>query len=372
MKRILIFSTAYLPLIGGAEVAIRELTDRITDFEFDLICARLVPGLLARETVGRVNVYRVGFGCTFDKYLLPFLGPLRALFLKMDLLWSVQASYSGFAALFYSWLKPRTRFLLTLQEGDPFEHYAKRLGIFRGLHRAIFQRADAVQAISSYLCDWSLQMGFVGTPRLVPNGVDLENFSRPISSTRRHELRALFGFLENNVVLVTASRLTLKNAVDDLVRALVMLPSHIKLLVIGVGEDEAMLRALTEQLGVKDRVVFAGYRSHQELPELLRASDVFIRPSLSEGLGNAFLEAMASEIPVIGTPVGGIPDFLIDGETGVFCEPRDPESIAAAVERLLADPVLRLRIVKNSVKIVRERYDWGLISKKMNHLLIKL
>jgi len=62
MKRVLIFSTAYLPLIGGAEVAIREITDRATDFEFDLVCARLKPGLPSVEKIGRVTVYRVGFG----------------------------------------------------------------------------------------------------------------------------------------------------------------------------------------------------------------------------------------------------------------------------------------------------------------------
>jgi len=373
-KRILIFSTAFYPVVGGAEVALKELTDRMPSIRFDLVCARLKKGLPDHEMIGNVEVHRIGLGYSLDKYLLPFLGPLCAFRFTPagTAVWSMMASYAGFASLFYCWMRPKSKMLLTLQEGDPLEKYSRRLGPFVFLQRMVFRRANRVQAISKFLGEWAIGNGFWGTVDVVPNGVDTINFSKPVHLERRTHLREMFGFEENDIVLVTASRFSLKNAIDDVIRALPLLPLRCKFLIIGIGEDEAMLRALVEEVGMQYRVVFAGYRTHGELPELLRSSEIFIRPSLSEGLGNSFLEAMAAEIPIIGTSVGGIPDFLVDGETGVFCQSRDPESIAKAVERLIEEPGLRERVVQNGSRVVRERYDWDQIGRSMQGILESL
>jgi glycosyltransferase involved in cell wall biosynthesis len=261
---------------------------------------------------------------------------------------------------------------LTLQEGDPLEHYAKRAGRLNFLHKKIFRRANAVQAISQFLARWATDMGFRGTPTVVPNGVDYAKFARRISAEARAEQRRFMGYDASDTVIVTASRLSKKNAVDDLIRAIALLPETYKLLVAGVGEDEAMLRSLVSEVGVARRVQFLGKKTHEELPALLQSSDLFCRPSLSEGLGNAFLEAMAAGIPVIATPVGGIPDFLEDGETGVFCQPHDPASIAAAAQRIQQDAALREKILVQADALVRDRYDWDGIARRMGDLLASI
>jgi glycosyltransferase involved in cell wall biosynthesis len=371
--RVLIFSTTYFPLVGGAEVALREITNRLPDVEFDLICARIKPGLASIDAVDHITVHRVGFGHPIDKYLLPMLGPIKALSLRTpDVIWSLLASYGGFAALAYTWLRPKAKMLLTLQEGDPLEHYAKRAGHLTFLHRWIFKRANAVQAISSFLGDWARKMGFTGTPMIVPNGVDLGRFQQVIDPSARASLRASLGFSTDDVVLVTASRLSLKNGVDDLIRSLVKLPPNYKALILGDGEDREKLRVLTEQKELTSRVTFLGTKSHDELPGLLHASDVFVRASLSEALGNSFLEAMGAGLPIVGTPVGGIPDFLTDGATGVFCKPRDPESIAAAVTRIMTEPGLREKLVLNGRQLVREKYGWTEIAGRIHSILRSL
>ena len=372
-QRVLIFATTYFPLVGGAEVAMREVTNRLPDFDFHLVCARVQPGLASTERIGNITVHRVGFGHPFDKYLLPILGPIKAFFLdRAPIIWSLMASYGGFAALVYTWIRPRTKMLLTLQEGDPLEHYAKRVGALKFLHEKIFARADAVQSISRFLADWARKMGFKGEPVVIPNGVDVEKFSRKLPVGSRGELRKSFGFSESDVVLVTASRLSLKNGIDDLIRSLAFLPPNVKCLIAGDGEDAEKLRVLAEKKGLANRVVFLGSRSHDELPGILQASDIFVRASLSEGLGNSFLEAMATGIPIIGTPVGGIPDFLTDGETGVFCQPRDPESVAAAVRRIQEEPGLRERLIANGERLVRAQYDWNGIANRMREMLMSL
>jgi len=373
-KRILIFSTAYFPFVGGAEIAVKEITDRLPDWQFDLICARIQLGLTDTERIGNVTVHRCGIGHSVDKYLLPILGVWRAVMLmsRVPVVWSILSSYGGFTALVYTLFRPKTKLLLTLQEGDPLEHYTERTGWLTGLHKRIFVRADAVQVISAFLGDWARRMGFNGTPEVIPNGVDVARFAQRLSTERRQQLRESWGVTTEDVVLVTASRLSLKNGVDDLIRSLVHLPANVKAVIAGEGEDREMLKALATQLGVPGRVIFLGARSHDELPGILQASDIFVRASLTEALGNSFLEAMAAGVPIIGTPVGGIPDFLTDGETGVFCQPRDPASIARAVRRIQTEQGLREKISRQAMLLVRDRYDWSTIVERMNALLTRL
>jgi glycosyltransferase involved in cell wall biosynthesis len=374
MKRVIIFATTYFPLVGGAEVAMKEITDRLPDWQFDLVCAKIQSGLPSMEKIGNVTVHRMGIGLPIDKFFLPILGSLYTLFaLRSPLLaWSLMASYGGFAALVYAWFRPKAKMLLTLQEGDPLEHYAKRAGRLQFLHEHIFRRADAVQAISRFLAEWATNMGFKGTPVVIPNGVDIAKFSAKISPERRAELRRSWGVSDSDILLVTASRLSLKNGIDDLIRSLTALPATHKVVIAGEGEDREKLNALVEQKQLRDRVIFLGKRGHDELPEILQASDIFVRASRSEGLGNSFLEAMAARLPIIGTPVGGIPDFLTDGETGVFCKPRDPESIARAAKRIQEEPGLREKLIRQGAALVRERFDWNGIAQRMDALLSSL
>jgi glycosyltransferase involved in cell wall biosynthesis len=160
-----------------------------------------------------------------------------------------------------------------------------------------------------------------------------------------------------------------KNGVDDLVCAIAQLPPSFKLLLAGDGEDRASLEQLVRELHIEPRVVFHGTASHAELPGLLQASDIFVRASRSEGLGNSFLEAMAAGIPIVGTPVGGIPDFLTDGETGVFCQPNDAGSIARALTRIAGDAALREKLIANGRVLVAARYSWNDLAQNMQQLI---
>lgn len=376
MSKIIIFSTTYFPLVGGAEVAMKEVTDRLMGRELHLVCAKIQPGLKRTEKIGNVTVHRCGFGRPSDKFILPIIGVMRALRIAkakdVDCIWSLMASYGGFTALAYTWFRPEAKLLLTLQEGDPLEHYANRAGRLQFLHEKVFKRADSVQAISKFLGEWAIKMGFKGKPEIIPNGVDIERFTRRMPDGMRMEMRKRFGFEETDTVLVTASRLSLKNGVDDLIRSLSFLPKNHKVLIAGDGEDKDKLRVLTEHKGLMDRVVFLGSRTHDELPGILQSADIFVRASLSEGLGNSFLEAMACGLPVIGTPVGGIPDFLVDGETGVFCRPRDPNSIATAVKRMQGEIGLKEKITSQGLALVKERYGWDGIVRRIDAMLKNL
>ena len=372
-RRILIFSLAYFPrFVGGAEVAVKEITDRIApgDIEFDMVTLGDGRGL-AFEKIGKVNVHRVFKKAgLIQKLLFPLSAFKKAGELDSadhyDLLWPIMASYAGWAAWLFKKLNRRVPLVLTVQEGENF----RRRSLFRFVFSPIFASADRIQVISGFLAEWSAKMGGKCPITVIPNGVDFDLFSRKIPIERASGLKKSLGKKEDDIFLVTTSRLARKNAVSDLIKALTYLPANVKLLVIGSGPLTSGLLALTARLKLDDRVRFLGFVPHENLPAYLQVSDIFVRPSLSEGLGNSFLEAMAAGLPVIATPVGGIPDFLKDGETGLFCEVGNPLSIAQKVEKLIKDGESRNHIVEQAAKMVREKYDWDMIADRMKSLLM--
>ena len=379
MRRILIFSLTYYPRsIGGAEVAVKEITDRIspTGIEFDMITlGGHGPDV---EKIGNVTVYRIGNapqGATLPALMKVLYAPFaagKAVMLHRqkpyDVAWPIMASYAGFAALIFTKLFSSVRMFLTIQEGDNFD---RRDGVFNALFRLIFKNATRIQSISNFLAEWSRGMGATCPITVIPNGVDVSVFSTKISEQEAKELKEKLGKKEGDVFLVTTSRLVQKNGVADVIAALEFLPKNVKFLVIGSGELESELKAQTSRLNLEDRVMFLGYMPHADMAKYVQISDIFIRPSLSEGLGNSFLEAMAAEIPVIATAVGGIPDFLVDGETGLFCEVNSPKSIAQKVEKLMKDRESREYMVKNAKKMVLEKYQWEGIAGKMREWMVK-
>jgi glycosyltransferase involved in cell wall biosynthesis len=394
-KRILIFSLNYYPFVGGAEIAIKEITDRISndDTEFHLIAYRFDSNCPRHEKIGNVMVHRVGVGkngATVGGTFHPvaYLGkilyvPLATLTawrldrkMHFDAYWAMM-SYMIFPIVLLRSMGIRKPYVLTLQEGDPFERVfeRRRIRLVAPLLKYGFRNATAIQAISSFLLTWAQQLGFTGQGEVIPNGVNTTLFARDFSADEIGAMKTTLGKKEGDVFLVTTSRLVHKNAIDEVIRALVQLPKNISFLIYGIGPDEEKLRALAKELNVESRARFMGQIGHAEMPLMLRACDIFTRPSRSEGMGNSFIEAMATGIPVIATQQGGISDFLFDASQNPEKEPTgwavgvdSPEQIAAAVEDILANPAQVERVTQTAKAMVIEKYDWDLVAKSMKSL----
>lgn len=370
---IFVFTTAYYPFIGGAEIAIQEVVKRLKDeFRFFIFTARFRSGLPRLEENDGVVIRRIGFGFWFDKFLIPFLGFFTVRhFLRKErpvLYWAVMASYaSGIPYLINMLSAKRIPVVLTLQEGDPVSHIKEaKFGLIAASWRAALLRTAYLTAISTYLLELGRGFGYRGTGKVIPNGVDVSSFAKEISSEEARILRERLGVASDQKIIITTSRLVTKNAVDIAVKAVKIFkekPAKVKFLVIGSGEGEQPLRELVRHLGLENDVLFLGDIPHKEIPKYLKISDVFVRPSRSEGLGNSFIEAMAAGVPVIGTMVGGIPDFLEDGKTGLVVKVDDPEDLALKIGLLLHDSRLRERLIGNGRRVVADRYQWERVAR---------
>jgi len=367
--KILIFTTAYRPLIGGSEIAIEQIIKRLPEFFFEIITPRLKKTSPAKEIGGNFAIHRVGIGMTADKFLFPVLGFLKALSLSGGIIHAYQASHGAGAAWLLKFFRPGLPMILTLQEGKKLE---KQGWLINFLRKLIIRKTDVATAISEYLKRYILGVKKDLRVELIPNGVDLENFSRQFSYGELTGLETSLGIKPDDKVIISVSRLVNKNGIDVLIEATGLLHEKYsnqgyKLLLVGDGSDREKLNNLAKKMGIKDSVIFAGSVSQEELPGYLKISDIFVRPSRSEGLGSAFLEAMAAGVPVIGTKVGGIPDFLEDRKTGLFCT-LNPEELAGKINILVNNDGLKQEIIKNAVLLVKEKYNWDRIANQYRNL----
>jgi glycosyltransferase involved in cell wall biosynthesis len=362
MKKILIFSLAYYPRVGGAEVAIKEITSRISDIEFHMVTLRFDNAPL-EERVGNVQVHRVGTGSYLSKMFFAFTATRRGLQLhrarNFDGVWAMM-SYMLLPIVLLRVCGVNLPYALTLQEGDTYGHMFGRLRVvpFLPLLNFGFRNAAVVQAISTYLGTWARKRGFKEPLEIIPNGVDTKHFA---GERVPHE----------GVVLITASRLVSKNGLDIVIQALPHVP-EVRFVVLGTGPQERELVRLATELQVAARVEFVGHVDHAQLPARLHGADIFVRPSRSEGMGNAFIEAFAAGLPVVATQEGGIADFLFDAKrnpaqptTGWAVDANSPEQVAQAVRDIIANPEAAKRVTETARRLALKKYDWDLIARAM-------
>lgn len=363
--RVIVFTTAYYPFVGGSEIAIEEICRRLKDrFDFYIVTSRFRRDLPGREVRSEGTVIRVGFGNGLDKYLLPFWKLTNLDTPCPSMIVGVDISHASIAAAIYKFLHPRTPFLLNIQFGESGERLASgRLGVMGLAFKFMLWQADYVTAISTYLLELARDYGYRGRAEVLPNGVDIGKFAhRPSPIANR-----------TKKVVVTISRLVSKNGIDILIRAIAEVKKiipDVQCWIIGDGLERASYQSLVTSCQLGNNVKFFGEIPHERIPEYLHRADIFVRPSRSEGMGNSFIEALAAGLPIIGTPVGGITDIIEDPSagsgraTGLFAERDDPHDLAEKIIHLLRDHNLAASIAREGLRMVRERFLWDKISEQ--------
>jgi UDP-glucose:(heptosyl)LPS alpha-1,3-glucosyltransferase len=200
----------------------------------------------------------------------------------------------------------------------------------------------------------------------IPNGINLSRFT-PDNVDARSEVRRELGFSDDTpLVLFVGSRFRIKG-LKLAIQALARMNTEARLLV--VGQDEvAPYKRLAQQLGVAERVLFLGAR--HDLPRIYPAADAFVLPTHYETFALVCLEAMASGLPVVAAPVGGIEDYLHDGVNGLHIR-HDPVNIAEKLDHVLNDQSLREWLRENGLATA-QNYSWDKIAHQYLNLFGEL
>ena len=322
------------------------------------------PGLAEREAVGGVEVTRYRYG-TDAQETLAYAGTmheqaLRSWPARWRLLQFISASRRALRGecarfrpdvLHVNWWVPGgfafwpgnasgVPVVLTSHGTDLF--LLDRFPAARAVAGPIFRSAAQVTVISTPLVDRVGQLGVpAGRVTVLPMPVSAERFAAPLHN-RREAGRLLF-----------VGRLIERKGAEYAIRAVAALRRQgraVHLTVIGDGPERTALVSLVEALHLRDAVDLAGALPHDAVAEHYRTASVLLMPAVTdwkgeqEGFGMVLVEAMASDLPVVATRSGGIPDVVTDGTTGLLVPERDPAALAAAAARLLDDPALAERL----------------------------
>jgi len=160
-------------------------------------------------------------------------------------------------------------------------------------------------------------------------------------------------------------RLAPQKGVGTLVAAAGLLedPSA-QILLVGDGPERKALEREAKRIGVADRLHFVGFVTHERLPAVLAHADLLVLPSIYEELGTVLLEAMQAALPIVASKTGGIPEVIEDGVNGMLVPPGDPEALARAIDRLLADRALACRLSEGAQERVKH-YDWEVLAERV-------
>ncbi len=216
--------------------------------------------------------------------------------------------------------------------------------------------AATVAVSSAVRADYARHLGLKDI-EVLPNAVDLAQYRGDWRPLRRSQ-RAQLGYREDDFVLGSIGRLHREKGQHTLLRALATIQEsvpHVKLVLVGAGAELENLRALARQKGVLDLVHFAGQQV--DVRPFLAMADLFVLPSNLEGMPVSLLEAMAMGLPSVATRVGGTPEVLQNGATGLLVEPASVEPLAEAVIRLAHDPQERAAMSACALNVVQERFS---------------
>jgi glycosyltransferase involved in cell wall biosynthesis len=227
---------------------------------------------------------------------------------------------------------------------------------------------DLVLAPSQELVDRSTELGVEGA-RFISNAVDSRKFT-PADTAQKSEARRELGLPADALIILAARRIETKNGLRYLAQAFAKMRDDIPnavLVFCGPGQDPAEVAAVKAALahaGGEHRVDFRGAVLNHLMPQFYRAADISVLPSLMEATSVSGLEAMASGLPLIGTNVGGIPQIITDGQTGLLVPARDADALKDALLALCRDPGARERLGRNAREAVTSRFDWDAISRE--------
>jgi D-inositol-3-phosphate glycosyltransferase len=221
-------------------------------------------------------------------------------------------------------------------------------------------------------------VSLAGHVQMIPCGTDIDNFR----AIPRSEARSRLGFQPTEKVVLYVGRFDPRKGIETLVRSFAQVADQLdaaKLVVVGgsePGQADGMERqrigAIVDQLGLGDRIIFAGRIGHDVLPIYYTAADVCVIPSHYEPFGLVAIEAMACGTPVVASDVGGLRFSVVSEETGLLVPPQSVDGFATAIERILTDEIWAKKLRKRATERVQQNFSWAAVAVQLSDLYRRL
>lgn len=236
-----------------------------------------------------------------------------------------------------------------------------RLDVYHALtkfiSRSIWNNASFIVANSNSLKETCTKFDSKRNIGVITNGVDTDLFYP--NKTRKTN--------QNEVQLLFVSRLMPQKGIDTLIKSCGLLKkrgiNNYRLTIVGEGHLKGLMFSLIEQNGIKDRINYLGWKDLEDLPGIYREADIFILPSVMEGMSSVTLQAMASGLPIVASNVKGFEEILEENVNGLTAEYNNEEQFADAIEKLIKSPDLRETMSKNSLR-KSVQFSWESIAKQ--------
>ncbi len=369
--KILFLTSDFLPNIGGMATHAHELARALVrnGNEVHLVNPVYGNGKRTIEKIDGITVHRLYFPLEIPKlkHLLYILGVRRYV---IDLLVN-----DGFDVLHFHDLTPNcwtTKFFVsklpvvwTNHTSNYLEYYETTKG--RTRIRRYLGHIDAVIGPSMELAEKSKAIGLPDEAIFyIPNGVDARKFN---PNADPGDLPERCGVNPSRPVIICPRRLEPKNGVEYFIRSVPRVLREFpdtQFLIVGGGFPEERIRfeEMLTEWKCRPSVIFTGNVPNTDMPAYYGMADIAVLPSLMEATSISGLEAMASGLPLVGTRVGGIPEIVVDNETGILVEPRDHEALADAIVKLLANPELCMRLGESARRRVESTFSWLQIARQ--------
>lgn len=325
-------------------------------FSIKRICRK--KSLLLRLLRFTYQVIKIGKNCDVfyvDHYGFPVA--IASIFLRKPMVLRITGDFAWEYAY---------RHNLTSQSIDEFQTKKHRtlVEFMKALQHFYSKKADKVIVPSNYLKSMVESWGILSDKiDVIYNAIREQDFTISMSKV---EAKRELGI--NTKLILAVARLAPWKGIDILIKILPRFNKETKLLVVGDGLDLHRLRDLAKAIGVEKRIIFKGEIPHHIISLYLKAADVFVLPSLYEGLPHTILEAMRVGIPIVATNIGGIPELIEDGKDGFLFEPGDLSGLEEAISKILEDRVTVLKLIDTAKEKVKQ-FNSGLLEEKIVAIL---
>jgi hypothetical protein len=289
--------------------------------------------------------------------LIPYLKKLRRYF-PFNLIHAHTATPDGLAGIILGKYF-RVPVVCTLR-GSDINSYPSRSRLVYRLTRFVLEKADSIVAVSHCLAQSAKNMALkpIAT-EVIYNGVDT-NLFYPIRD--RQKLRTILALPERGFIITFVGALTKSKGIEELLDSfhlLVREEKSCRLLLIGDGDSYAPIERKVKRGELHKNIIVLGSRPHSEVALYMKTSDLFVLPTHSEGMPNSLLEAMACGLPVVATPVGGVPEVIHDRENGMLVPVQEVSGLYESMLMLVKDKSLRDRMSTAAVNTITQNFSWS-------------